>query len=552
MARTKQPPTTHKASLYRIRTPEGPDLDLHTVLAESYLTRDGFTAAPFDHDGLQGLLATGTIARGRTGWCEVAESLTGLATHEENRTAAGLLLVRTRRFVYALTYGMGHLMIDSARLDSGFGLAFAIRCLDENSITLVRHHLMDARGRTDENTATRGEHIRGFGVERFGDIVSRITGSVLDIPLTYSRDGSRSARITGSDNSIKLPLARTPAELLSDLRAIEDVCERLEPLPGFDLVARVRSLNGRGKTNLVQHLDAKLDEMLADSDAHRVALSAPNECVDYFGFADTFTVSKGAIEETVDELELDHLLAVVRDLPAGSRLKTLKEMRVQMFSDPAAEDPVSRRVAAHRWLTAEVVEAPVHYFYWQGTWYEVGEEYLKAIEDGIQELLDRPTKIVLPPWPKGKDEGWYNEQAAKHPAYTLLDKKTVRTKKFRGGGLEICDLLGPEGQLIHVKKADKSTADLNHLFAQGRVSIETLRYDAQVREKFLALLAKTNSDGVVTNALRAPTVVFAILLKGGKPITVGSLFAFAQVSLLQAATALQGMGATVEIVAIKR
>ncbi|MEU6073461.1 DUF6119 family protein [Micromonospora sp. NPDC047074] len=552
MARSKKPPTTHKASLYRIRTPEGHDLDLRTIVAEHYLTRDGFKAAPFDHDGLQGLLVTGTIARGRTNWCEVAESLTGLAVHEENRTAAGLLLVRTRRFVYALTYGMGHLMIESARLDSGFGLEFAIRCLDENSITLVRHHLMDARGRTDENIATRGEHIRGFGIERFGDIVSKITGTVSDIPLTYAQDGSRSARITGSDNSIKLPLARTPAELMSDLYAIENVCDQPEPLPGFDLVARVRSLKGRGKTELVRRLDLKLDEMLANSDTPRMALSAPSECLDRFGFADAFTISKGATTEAVEELELDHLLAFVRDLPAGSRLQTLKDMRVQMFSDQAAEETISRKVAAHRWLTAEVVEAPAHYFYWQGVWYEVGEEYLNALEDGIQELLDRPTGIILPPWPKGENEGWYNEQAAKQPGYALLDKKTVRTKKFRGGGLEICDLVGPEGQLIHVKKADTSTADLNHLFAQGRVSVEALRYDAQVREKFLARLAETRSQGSIMDALRAPTVVFAILLKGGKPITVDSLFAFAQVSLLQAATALQGMGATVEVVAIRR
>ncbi|MEU6756396.1 DUF6119 family protein [Streptomyces sp. NPDC046685] len=552
MARTKKPPTTHKASLYRIRTPEGADLDLHTVVSEHYLSREGFRAAPFDHGDLQGLLVTGTIARGRSAWCEVTESLTGLTAHEENRTSAGLLLVRTQRYVYALTYGMGHLMIESSRLDSGFGLELAIRCLDANSITLVRHHLMDARGRTDENTATRGEHIRGFGIERFGDIVSKITGTVSDIPLTYTQDGNRSARITGSDNSVKLPLARTPAELLSDLNAIENICDQPEPLPGFDLIARVRSLKGRGKTELVRRLDTKLDEMLADSGAPRMALSAPSECLDRFGFADAFALSRGARTEVVEELELDHLLDFVRDLPAESRLRTLKDMRVQMFGDQAAEEPISRKVAAHRWLTAEVVEGPAHYFYWQGVWYEVGEEYLNAIEDGIQALLDRPTKVVLPPWPKGKDEGWYNEQAANQPGYTLLDKKTVRTKKFKGGGLEICDLLGPEGQLIHVKKADKSTADLNHLFAQGRVSIETLRYDVDVRQKFLARLAETHTDDSFMDGLSAPTVVFAILLKGGKPITVDSLFAFAQVSLLQAATALQGMGATVEVVAITR
>ena len=59
----------------------------------------------------------------------------------------------------------------------------------------------------------------------------------------------------------------------------------------------------------------------------------------------------------------------------------------------------------------------------------------------------------------------------------LLDKNTVRTRRLRGGGLEIADALGPSGQFVCVKKAD-STAPLNHLFAQGRVAIETLRYDS--------------------------------------------------------------------------
>lgn len=54
----------------------------------------------------------------------------------------------------------------------------------------------------------------------------------------------------------------------------------------------------------------------------------------------------------------------------------------------------------------------------------------------------------------------------------LLDKDTVRTRRLRGGGLEIADALGPTDQFICVKKAD-STAPLNHLFAQGRVAIET-------------------------------------------------------------------------------
>jgi uncharacterized protein (TIGR04141 family) len=74
----------------------------------------------------------------------------------------------------------------------------------------------------------------------------------------------------------------------------------------------------------------------------------------------------------------------------------------------------------------------------------------------------------------------------------LLDKNTVRTRRLRGG-LEIADALGPADQFVCVKKA-YSTAPLNHLFAQGRVAIETLRYDHEAREKFLAKLQELAPD----------------------------------------------------------
>ncbi|WRZ96477.1 hypothetical protein OHB54_46890 (plasmid) [Streptomyces sp. NBC_01007] len=47
-------------------------------------------------------------------------------------------------------------------------------------------------------------------------------------------------------------------------------------------------------------------------------------------------------------------------------------------------------------------------------------------------------------------------------------------------------------------------------------------------------------------------MVFGILLKDGQDIRVDSLFAFAQVSLLQAVRRLRAMNAEVEVVAIRR
>jgi uncharacterized protein (TIGR04141 family) len=127
----------------------------------------------------------------------------------------------------------------------------------------------------------------------------------------------------------------------------------------------------------------------------------------------------------------------------------------------------------------------------------------------------------------------------------------VRTRSLRGGGLEIADALGPFGQFVCVKKAD-STAPLNHLFAQGRVAIETLRYDHEAREKFLVKLQKLDPGHPLDKSFSTPVLVFGIMLKDGIPLTVNSLFAFAKISLLHTATMVDGMGANLQIVSITR
>ena len=157
----------------------------------NYLQRDGFTSRAVDHEEISGLLVSGTIAPGDADWCAPLGGLVGMTVAEQNRTSLALLLVRTDKAVYGLTFGLGHLMIDQARIDPGFGIEFAVRCLDEEHITKVRRQVMDARGRTDENSATSGEHIRGFGIEQFGEIVSQISGQIAGVPLTFTQDRNR-------------------------------------------------------------------------------------------------------------------------------------------------------------------------------------------------------------------------------------------------------------------------------------------------------------------------------------------------------------------------
>jgi uncharacterized protein (TIGR04141 family) len=278
---------------------------------------------------------------------------------------------------------------------------------------------------------------------------------------------------------------------MEDLQSIEEVCARPDPLSGLEFIAQVRPVNP--KSDLALRLDVQLDAVIGGPDLSRIALAVPGECRDRFEFAECFKVTLAGSSEMYDELDAGQLVAAVRHKPDGERLPALRAGRVEMFADTEGAERLSRKVPADHWLTAEVSEGIVHYFYWQGQWYEIGAEYLATVESRIAELLARPASVTLPPWTKSgsgsekHDEDWYNKEIAKQDGYVLLDKNTVRTRRLRGGGLEIADALGPSGQFVCVKKAD-STAPLNHLFAQGRVAIETLRYDHEAREKFLVKL----------------------------------------------------------------
>src|ERR1035438_8190520 len=306
-AAAKRASTTRKTSLYRLRC-AGPaaEEDLSFFVLPRYLDRDGFTSRPVDQDGIRGLLVTGTVAPGAADWCDPLSALTGHEVTEANKTAFGLLLVRTESAVYGLSYGMGHLMISPARIHPGFGIEFAVRCLDEDRITKVRRQLMDARGRTDENSVTSGEHIRGFGIEQFGEIVSRVSGQITGVPLTFTRDRKRAAHITGSDRSIKLHLASTAHGLMEDLQSIEEVCARPDPLPGLGFIAQVRPLNP--KSELAQHLDERLDTEIGRPEPGRIALAVPGECRDGFEFAESFKVTLAGSSEIYDELNASQVI----------------------------------------------------------------------------------------------------------------------------------------------------------------------------------------------------------------------------------------------------
>lgn len=113
-------------------------------------------------------------------------------------------------------------------------------------------------------------------------------------------------------------------------------------------------------------------------------------------------------------------------------------------------------------------------------------------------------------------------------------------------GFEAADLLGADGALSHVKRAE-SSAPLSHLFAQGRVSADALRFDAEARAELVRRVRKEKPSHPINDDFVPTKVVYAISLKSGKPLTTQNLFTFAQMSMLQAARALRAHGIEVAV-----
>ena len=163
-------------------------------------------------------------------------------------------------------------------------------------------------------------------------------------------------------------------------------------------------------------------------------------------------------------------------------------------------------------------------------------------------LLQTSTGLSLIDWTADlKDEKEYHREATKH-GYVCLDRALIKAD-LHPHGFEACDLFSPSNELVHVKRA-KSTAPLNHLFAQGRISADALRWDSAARSKLLSKVRARNPQHPVEDDFMPRKVIYGISLKSGKPLTVKNLLTFAQVSLLQAAVALRNSGIEVAVVNI--
>ncbi len=529
-----------RTTLYRFELLE----TLEDGVRKKYREQDDFKGVPTQVGGREALLFSGTIMKaGPVPWVTTLRGLTGAELDLANRTAAAVLLIRRGDAgAWALTYGMGFQLLDHDKIDGAFGQRIALRTANEAALNSITRTTLDHRGRTDRLTSPGGDHLRGFGVGDVGELVSRLVGRAAIPDLTC---GEKPITIRGAD-ALNIPLGRKPEQLLADLDVLDTLLEQ-PASPGLEALEQLVAI--KHPEELIQSLEAKLNAVLADptSDA-QLTTAWPHERINDNGMPDAYKIKgiKGHLGDGVPTVAT--FRDVLGDEPAATKLDRLRRLKVMLYRDADATEAMSQDIPGDRWLAFETHDGPRRYVFHDGRWFQMDDQYADKLQTHAKRIFDRPSPVQLPPWPEDMDEADYNKHVAEDLGGVLMDRDLIRTPMHRRG-IEACDVLLPDGILLHVKDVDRSSP-ASHLLAQALVSTDALLNDEEARAQFVERIERKGGSAADVPA-RISSVVLGLARKG-KPLTSDNLFTFTQVTMVRLVDVLQRQRVDVFIEPIQR
>ncbi|PKW14835.1 uncharacterized protein (TIGR04141 family) [Saccharopolyspora spinosa] len=551
----RPPSRASKTSLYRLQI--APDEQLTAGAKTDYLDRNEFHQQTVEVGARPALLVYGQIPKAQPDWLDHAQSLTRFRPPCSNDTSAGLLILRLAddsRFCYGLSWGMGHLVVSSERIDDGFGLRFALRRADSNQISALTTHALDSLPRTARLSIFGGTAINSFGMEDIGEVVSRIVGKIPATGLSSSRANVEAFITVRGADALSVPIGRTPDDALHDLAMIDHVIRNEEPAEGLEYLENTRPL--RPGHPRIEPLEHALAEELAGEAPSRVALCWPAGWNEDLGEVETFRITGLGSENTeIPDIELDDILEPLARCEEADKFARLRRMDIQGLA--AGGSPMSRKISADKWITFECDMDGERYVLQRGRWYNVGGAYIDMLEDKVARALGNKSELVLPAWPlqwkkkkNGEDclgranEREYNQWVAREQTELLCMDRKLIPAEVHPGGFEACDLLHTDGTLIHVKHLDDSTS-ASHLFNQALVSVEALSRQVDARDNFIRKAAEI-SEGTheLPVDFRPATVVLAF--SGGGAIA-DSIFTFSKIALVRCFQRLSDFGVTLKV-----
>lgn len=543
------PKSATRMSLYRLI---GLD-DSTDAVKEKYASQ--FLPVPVPVADRACIMLCGDLGERPARWAATLSNLTGAAVDQTSKTAAAVLLIpgtssdgeedNSESVVWAVTFGMGHILLDQRYVDSGFGQRVAIRSADPETLNSITKVTVDDRARTERATIPTGASLRRFGFEEIGEFATRLVAAG-----TIKGVGEEDSAVTirGAD-ALNLPLSLEPKALLTELDAIAELLTKPPVNNDLALMEQFALIKSSDK-DLVAELDARLVEQIVSDSPSALGLSWPHESTDEYDNADHFRVTGTRAKKRDGLPTLEDIVEPIRAADEENRVAKLTSTKVLLLRDD--DNEASPMIPLKKWFAFETTVDNKRYFLNGGRWYRMEQSYIETVRRRTREIFSRPTDFLsgeIPSWPADMGaENEYNAVLAEALGGLCLDQKLISVEGQRSR-IEACDVLLPDGVFIHVKRAD-SSAPTSHLFAQALVSADLLTYDTQAQAELAQKIRDQGADPGDYGL--APKKVVIVMAKDNAVLAPDDLYTFAQVNLGRQDRLLASHDVGVFVIAIER
>jgi len=454
------------------------------------------------------------------GWGDFFEGYLDLRMLGQVASSAAVLLIHVGDRTFAVTFGHGRHLLQPGVWEERFGLRVVLNSIDDHSLRSIDKRTFDAISTHSRVQSGQEAGALDFGLDVEQDLLRAATGTPSNEVL--------GRRLSGADSlhaAVHTELAKLPQLLEIYLARWSDETYRTA-FPWVDHIAEVTN------TSVAEALNDVLTAGLAAGSLNHCWLAVP-EIIDWentSGFRYGFRQS----EPEHHDIHLDDFL---KTLGRGQEIDLALLKRRQVNS----VDPSGLRLNAwpvYQCIYCELEHNGEQYMLTGGKWYRVGSGFVELV-NGYASAF--PVVDIDCSDYDDTCEGAFCKRVCSEDSATfaLMDRKLISI----GGGystVEFCDLYTKNRDIIHVKRYGASSV-LSHLFAQGVVSGEAFRSDADFRHAVNDILPPSHQIASPDEPPdpSAYRVVFAIVSDEPEGLTLPF---FSKVNLKHAATRLQAFG----------
>lgn len=396
----------------------------------------------------------------------------------QSKHASAVVFYKVEGRYFAVSFGYGRKLIKDGSFVSDFGLKTALCICDENTLKAVNFRTIEERTRIGRLQLSDQADVTSFHLETDTDLLRGVEAKSKKKDICESV-GAKWENLIISTKQDLIDLPQTCQKLL-EIYSLDSLPEE------FRWVENVKRINDK---LIVSKLNDELKKLLNTNQFDNIRLAVPDMAGPALGTtARLFKPNGKELSSSVKEY-LDNRPKDVKDT-----VKAMKELHKILIVDDTTEKAVEK-FSVYKCTVAEINVNNNLYLLADGEWFSLNAEFVTEVNEYIKTIPS--VNHSMPKWKNKEREEHWNDRAASSWNKTVnMDKAMV----YHGGGqnkFEVADLINRDSTptlLCHVKRIDKNSGGLSHLFAQGSVSAELLSQDKQFREKVIAKIPRINYD----------------------------------------------------------